>query len=61
MTHSIRTTMRPDLVVEVDDQELLDLTRMGVVLPEPPQEEVTQDGEEEPEAERVEEAESAEV
>lgn len=29
--HLIKTTMQPDRVVEVNDQELEDLTRMGVV------------------------------
>ena len=29
--HLITTTMQPDRVVEVNDQELEDLTRMGVV------------------------------
>lgn len=40
--------MRPDQTVEVNDTEYLDLTRMGLVLPEP--EEVEQRGEQEPEA-----------
>jgi len=29
--HLIRTTMRPDQVVEVSDEELSDLSRMGLV------------------------------
>lgn len=33
MTHQVRTTMRPDEVLEVDDAEYLDLQRQGLLLP----------------------------
>lgn len=33
MTHQVRTTIRPDEVLEVDDAELLDLQRQGLLLP----------------------------
>lgn len=34
MTHAVRTTMRPDEVIEVGDAEHLDLHRQGLLLPE---------------------------
>lgn len=44
-THTVRTTRRPDLVIEVDDATLLDLTRRGQLLPlEPEAEPNTTDG-----------------
>lgn len=32
MSHKIRTTIQPDVELEVDDAELLDLQRLGLVL-----------------------------
>jgi hypothetical protein len=34
-THKVRTTMQPDVEIEVSDAELLDLTRDGLLLKEP--------------------------
>lgn len=34
--HRVTTTMRPDDVVVVNDQELLDLTRMGLIAAQAP-------------------------
>lgn len=36
MTHTIRTTMRPDVEIEVGDAEYLDLQRMGLVVTDEP-------------------------
>lgn len=35
MTHRIRTTMRPDLTLEVDDAEYADLAAQGLLLADP--------------------------
>jgi len=35
MTHRIRTTMRPDMPLEVDDAEYADLAAQGLILAEP--------------------------
>lgn len=32
MTHTITTTMRPDVVLDVDDAEYTDLQRQGLIL-----------------------------
>ncbi|NUU26112.1 MAG: hypothetical protein HOV68_32120 [Streptomycetaceae bacterium] len=32
MTHKVRTTNQPDREIEVDDRELLDLQRQGLVV-----------------------------
>jgi hypothetical protein len=37
---TIRTTMRPDLSIEVDDAEYLDLQRQGLLVEEDSREEV---------------------
>jgi hypothetical protein len=34
-THKVRTTMQPGEVIEVDDAELLDLQRGGLLTDEP--------------------------
>jgi hypothetical protein len=36
MTHTVRTTMQPDREIEVDDAELLDLQRMGLLVEDSP-------------------------
>ncbi|WP_020135047.1 hypothetical protein [Streptomyces sp. 351MFTsu5.1] len=40
MTHTVRTTMRPDQEIEVDDAEYLDLQRQGLLVQETAEEEV---------------------
>jgi hypothetical protein len=40
MTHKVRTTMRPDQEIEVDDAEYLDLKRQGLLVEETAEEEV---------------------
>jgi len=40
MTHTVRTTMRPDQQIEVDDAEYLDLKQQGLLVEETAQEEV---------------------
>lgn len=32
--HKVRTTINPGVVLTVDDAELLDLTRQGLILPD---------------------------
>ena len=34
MTHTVRTTMRPDQEIEVGDADYLDLQRQGLLVPE---------------------------
>jgi len=52
--HRITTTMQPDRVIEVSDEELQDLQRMNVVASllgdDPPTQEVADGGQEESEA-----------
>lgn len=36
MTRTVRTTIRPDLEVEVDEAEYLDLSRMGLLIDDEP-------------------------
>ena len=36
MMHTVRTTMRPDLEIEVDDAGLLDLQRQGLLVEDGP-------------------------
>lgn len=40
MTHKVRTTMRPDQEIEVDDAEYLDLQQQGLLVEETAEEEV---------------------
>lgn len=47
-THKIRTTIKPGAVLTVDDAELLDLTRQGLILP-PKKKDTTEDTGDEPE------------
>lgn len=36
MSHTVRTTMRPDLEIEVGDADYLDLQRQGLLVEEEP-------------------------
>jgi hypothetical protein len=36
MAHKVRTTLRPDVELDIDDAEFTDLSRQGLLVPESP-------------------------